>query len=163
MSAVCILTPTIIAAWPAISAAVAGAAAVLGFSVAKEGARAFNESAAVSEGLQQAEQTTVEVEVENAEVLGENIAAEREIVLIKGDVRVRVCRDLRGAFKVCVDGKGQSREELEEIGQRVVQKVTQMYVYNKVMTELKNKGFTVVNEGVSEDETVHIHVRQQVI
>ena len=149
--------------WPAISAAVAGAAAALGFSLAREGARAYSEAVAGVEGLQGAAQATVEVAVENSEVLGENIATEQEIVLVKGDTRVRVCRDLRGSFKVCVDGSGQSREELRKVGEHVVEKITQMYVYNKVMTELKDKGFTIVNEGVAEDETVHIHVRQQVL
>jgi hypothetical protein len=161
MSAVFILTPTIIAAWPAISAAVAGAAAVLGFAVAREGARAYGEVKAGVMGSLQEEQRSVEVAVENSEVLGEELATAQEIVLVRDDVRVRIGRDLRGAIRVCVDGKGRSREELQLVGERVVQKITQMYVYNKVMTELKNKGFTVVNEGVAEDETVHIHVRQQ--
>ena len=140
-----------------------GAAAALGFSVAREGVCAYSEVAAGVEAAQHAAQTTVEVEVENCEVLGQSIATEQEIVLVKGDVRVRISRDLRGGLKVCAEGEGRSREELREIGEQVVGKVTQMYVYNKVMTELKNKGFTVVNEGVAEDETVHIHVRQQVV
>ncbi|NLW50734.1 MAG: DUF1257 domain-containing protein [Candidatus Brocadiaceae bacterium] len=162
MSAVCILTPTIIAGWPMISAAVAGAAAALGFSMAREGVRASVEAAAAVQAGQE-EQTTVEVEVENSEVLGESLAGEQELVLVRDSVRVRISRDLRGALKVCVEGAGRGSEELREIGRQVVDKVTQMYVYNRVMTELKNKGFTVIQEGVAQDETVHIHVRRQAV
>ena len=39
MSCVCILTPVVIAAWPAFSAAVVAAATSLGYTIVKEGIR----------------------------------------------------------------------------------------------------------------------------
>jgi hypothetical protein len=38
--------------------------------------------------------------------------------------------------------------------------MTQCFVYNKVMTEMKAKGFQVVNEEIMGDESVRIHVRR---
>jgi len=155
MSAVCILAPAIIAGWPAISAAVAGAATALGISVVHEGMEAAAQTVA-------ARAERVELTVEDCEIIGQSLATEQQVVLVKEDVTLRVSRDARGQCKVSVEGAGHSREELRAIGDEFVQKLTQMYVYNKVMTELRNKGFTVVSEAVGEDQTVHLHVRQQI-
>jgi ABC-type transporter MlaC component len=113
--------------------------------------------------VQAAEARTVELTVEDCEVVGQSLATEEQIVLVKDDVTLRVSRDTRGRCKVSVTSVGRSTSQLREIADEFVQKLTQMYVYNKVMTELRNKGFTVVSETVAEDDTVHIHVRQQVV
>lgn len=155
MPGVCILAPAIVAGWPAISAAVAGAAAALGISVVQEGVEGAAQT--VSARVQR-----VELTVEDCEVVGQSLATEEQAVLAKGDVRLRVFRDARGHCKVSVEGRGHSREELRAMGDEFVQRLTQMYVYNRVMTELKKRGFTVISEEVAGDESVHIHVRQHV-
>jgi hypothetical protein len=153
MSAILILTPAVIAAWPAIAAACAGAAAALGMSVAQEAAESFRETKT---------DHSVQVEVENSEVLAQGIATGQRMVMTRGDMTVRVERDARGQVRVCVDGKAHSREELEAFGRQVAQKITQMFVYNRVMTEIKNKGFAVVQEEMDANEAVRIHVRRHV-
>jgi len=153
MSGICILAPAVIAAWPAISAAVAGVAAALGMSVVKEGEEEFRTHAAV--------ENKVELSLENSEVVSETLVSGEEMVLVKGNIRVRVFRDERGQCGVCVEGVGRSKSELRAFGEEVAGKITQMFVYNKVMTEMKNKGFTVVKDEITADETVHIHVRNQ--
>jgi len=157
MSAVCILTPAIIAGWPAISAAVAGAATSMGIAVVRESAVGVRKALAARVACHDA----VELTIEDCEVVAEGLAAEEQIVLAKGDVTLRVFRNARGKCKVVAEGKSHSRQELRELGEQLVEKMTQVYVYNKVMTELKNRGFTVIAEEVGEDEAVHIHVRQQ--
>lgn len=157
MSAVCILAPAIIGGWPAISAAVAGAAAALGMAVAKEGQEAAGEVSAAVEAA-----NSVEVEVENSEIVGQTVQTGQQIVLVQGDIRVRIYRDERGQLRVSVSGEGRSNAELQAVGEQVVNKVSQMFVYNKVMTELKSKGFTVVAQQQGEDEAVRIHVRHRV-
>ncbi len=151
MSAVLILTPVIVSSWPAIAAAVAGAATSMGFA-AKE---SISEAMAAQE-----EQNSVEVEVEASEVLGENVATGQEIVLTKGNVELRVKRDERGRCTICAKGKGHSKVELQQMAEEFSQKMVQCYTYNRVATELKNKGFQVVNEEMMEDEAVRIHVRR---
>lgn len=151
MSAVLILTPVIVSSWPAIAAAVAGAATSMGFA-AKE---SISEAMAVEE-----EQNSVEVEVEASEVLSENVATGQEIVLTKDNVELRVKRDERGRCTVCANGKGHSKAELQKMADEFSQKMVQCYTYNRVATELKNKGFQVVNEEMMEDEAVRIHVRR---
>ena len=63
MSAVCILAPVVIAAWPAFSAAVVAAATSLGYQVASEvNAQAFSATAQNKSNL-------VRLEIERSEVV----------------------------------------------------------------------------------------------
>ena len=156
MSTVVILAPVIISNWPAITAAVAGAAAALG-CVVKESVREQvqqQEAAAVEQ--------SVEVELAESEVLTQNMVTDKEIVLTKGKVELRVRRDERGRCTVCAKGIGHSKAELKQMAEEFTQKMTQCFVYNRVASELKNKGFQVVNEEVMKDESIRIHVRRWV-
>lgn len=155
MSAVLILTPVIVAGWPTIVAAVAGAASALGLMVKET----VKQDIAQQE---QAAQQSVEVELANSEVITKNLALEKEIVLTKGDIEIRVGRDERGRCTVCVKGKGRTKVELKKIAEEFSQKMTQCFVYNRVATELKNKGFQMVNEEVMEDRSIRINVRRWV-
>ena len=158
MSAVLILTPLIVGGgWPAISAAAAGAAVALGLTVRST---AKEEIAEAAEQEKVAVKNSVEVEVKNSEVL-ENVATEQQIVLQgKGGVEVRVKRDARGRCVVCASGKGKTKAELKAFAERFTERMTQCFVYNRVMTELKAKGFQVMSEERAKDETVNIRVRQ---
>ena len=155
MSAVLILTPVVIGGWPTIVAAVAGAASALGL-VVKE---TVKQDIAQQE---QAAQQSVEVELSNSEVITKNLALEKEIVLTKGDIEIRVGRDERGRCSICVKGKGRTKAELKQMAEEFSQKMTQCFVYNRVATELRNKGFQMVNEEVMDDKSIRINVRRWV-
>jgi len=154
MSTVLVLTPVVIASWPAITAAVAGAAAALGFATKQ----------AVQELVKQDQQVEakqeVEVELHQSEVVAGQIKVGQEIVLSKGNVEIRVRRDERGRCVVCAAGKGLSKAELRQIAEQFAQRVTQCFVYDKVMRELKAKNFNVVNEEVTANQDIRIHVRR---
>lgn len=154
MSAVLILAPAIIAGWPAITAAVAGAAAAMGMSIARE----------VKEEREYAEKkrdqvTRVELDMEQSEILESSVTAGDQIVLAKDDMTVRISRDEYGQLRFHVDGINRSRRELERFGRQVMEKVTQTYVYNRLVTELKRRNIEVMSEEVTEDKSVHIYVR----
>ena len=156
MSAILILTPLIVGGgWTAMSAAAAGAAVALGLTVrstAQEEIAAAAETAVVK--------NSVEVEVKNSEIL-QNVATEQQIVLqAKGGVEVRVKRDARGRCVVCASGKGKTKAELKAFAERFTERMTQCFVYNRVMTELKSRGFQVMNEERMEDESLRINVRR---
>jgi hypothetical protein len=84
---------------------------------------------------------------------------EEELVVEREGVQVIFSRDARGALRLCVEGEGHSKQELRQIGQEVLDRVTQQYVYHRVVTELKERHMTIVDEEVSEDRTVRIRVR----
>jgi Protein of unknown function (DUF1257) len=153
MSAVLILTPVIISSWPMIATAVAGAASAMGLLI-KESAKEM-----AKEGQAQAERR-VEVELSDSEVLAESMTTDQEIVLTKGTIELRVRRDERGRCSVCAKGIGRSDAELRQTAQEFTQKLTQCFVYDKVMRELKTKEFQVVNEDLTEDGSIRIHVRR---
>jgi hypothetical protein len=151
MSAVCILAPAVIAGWPAISAAVAGAATALGMNMIQEAREVVQESEKV-------QARTVEVALENSEVLQQQMRTGEEILMTRGKMRIRVFRDERGQCRVCVSGEG-SKRELEALGREVAGRITQIFIYNKVMTELRGRKFEVTREEVAADQTVRLHVR----
>jgi ABC-type transporter MlaC component len=156
MSAVLVLTPIIIASWPAITVAVAGAASAMGLAVS-EAVKNFDKGKQNNKVERQ-----VEVTLSESEVITKNMTTDQEIVLRKGDIELRVRRDERGRCSVCAKGTGRSQAELKQVATEFVQKLTQCFVYDKLMRELKNKEFQVVNEEVMEDESIRIHVRRWV-
>jgi len=155
MSTIIILTPVIIGGWPMISAAVAAAAVGMGLN-AREKVKEISQEVEVDANQ------VVEVEVENSEVLKSQVASGKEIVLTKDGITLRVTRDERGKCKICAEGKGYSKVELKLFAEEFTQKVTQCFVYNNTVTELKSKNFQMINEEVMEDGTIRVHVRRWV-
>lgn len=157
MSTVMILTPVIIANWPAISVAVAGAATALGLVAQK------TEQREVSTEVRQGQEVQVaETELADSQVLTQGLATNQRIVLTKGSMRIVVERDARGRCKVCASGKGLTKAQLKQAAEEFTEKLTQCFVYDKVMQQIKSKRFQVVNEEVMQDDSIRIHVRRTV-
>jgi hypothetical protein len=150
MSTVVVLAPIIIANWPMISAAVGAAVGTMGFAMLRK-------EEAVTQRT--ATKTREEIEVDNSEILPSTTGAEEQIVVEREGVRAIFTRDARGALRVCMEGTRQSRSELRRLGQELIDRVTQQYVYHRVVTELKARNMTIVDEEVTEDRTVKIRVR----
>ena len=151
MSTVIVLAPIIIASWPAISAAVAAAVGTMGFTVARATTAA---QAAQANAMERAE-----IEVPESEVLESSVGTGEEIVVERDGVRALFSRDARGGLKVCVEGRGRSKAELRKIGEDLLGRVTQQYVYHRIVTELKDRNMAIVDEEVAPDRTVKIRVR----
>ncbi len=152
MSSIVVITPVVIASWPVISAAITAAVGSIGFSIAR------------GSGGQQAtvrvqEKVTAEIEVEDSEILKESAGAGESMVVEREGIRATFSRDTRGALKVCMEGHGYSKTELKKVGQELVERVTQQYVYHRVVTELKQRKMNIVDENVAADRTVTIRVR----
>jgi hypothetical protein len=150
MSAVVVVTPLVIASWPVITAAVTAAISTMGFSVAR--------------GLDRARQMNLtrsrtEIEVEDSEILNEASGLSEELVVEREGIRAVFTRDERGALKVCLEGEGYSKSQLRQIGEELIGRVTQQFVYHRVMTELKERRMNVVDEEMTEDRTIKIRVR----
>jgi len=152
MSAVIDLEPLISAYWPEIEAAAVAAATALGLTE--------EEKASLETKVQDPAVNTVEVELAGREEVKQNLHTGQEIVLTRGGVVLKVRRDERGRCSVCATGKGQTEAQLRALAEEFAEKMTQSFVYNRVMTELKAKGFQVVNEEMAKDDSVRIHVRR---
>jgi len=153
MSSVIVITPLIIAGWPIITAAVTAAVGSMGFSIVA--GVDLNATSSVKGQTK----TRAEIEVEDSEILAESAGRGGEIVVVRDDVRCIFTRDARGALKLCVEGEGHSKAELKRIGEELIGRVTQQYVYHRVVTELQDRGMAIVDEQVTADRTVKIRVR----
>jgi hypothetical protein len=58
-----------------------------------------------------------------------------------------------------VTGNGQSDETLRALGEELSQAVVQQYVYQKLMEQMRARGFNVVEEKVNEDRSIRLKVR----
>lgn len=151
MSTVMVITPIIIANWPAITAAVTAAVGSIGFATVQQGSI---ESRGATTGTNREE-----IEVEDSDILQGTAGTSEQIVVERDGVRAIFSRDARGALKLCMEGNGLSKAELRRLGEELIGRVTQQYAYHRIVTELKQRNMTIVDEQVTKDQTVKIRVR----
>jgi hypothetical protein len=150
MSSVIVVAPLIIASWPVISAAIAAAIGTMGFTTVK----ALNAARTTGSRTNRAE-----IEVEESEILAETAGTDQQIVVERDGVRAIFSRDARGALKVCMEGEHLSKTQLQQIGEELIGRVTQQYAYHRIVTELKERRMTIVDEELAADQTVKIRVK----
>lgn len=149
MSAVCILTPVVIAAWPAFSAAVSAAAVTLGYQVVSE-----VQNVETVEVRQQ-----VQLEIAQSEIVTGTLGRDQRLQLVRGNITVTFSRDSRGRASICVTGEGHTDTELQALGEELSQRVVQQYVYQRLMDEMRSRGYNVVDEQVDENQAIRLKVR----
>lgn len=150
MSTVMVITPIIIANWPAITAAVTAAVGTMGFAALQEtevGGRV---------GVTTARE---EIDLEDSEILQSAAGTGEEIVVERDGIRATFSRDARGQLKLCLEGGGLTKSQLRKLGEELIGRVTQQYAYHRIVTELKERNMTIVDEQVTQDQTVKIRVR----
>jgi hypothetical protein len=151
MSCVIVVAPIVIANWPIITAAVTAAVASMGFNVLSSAANTSVQS-------KQQGRNRVNIDLEDSEILQDS-ASGQQIVVEKDGIRAIFSRDERGALKLCMEGDTHSKADLQRIGQELIDRVTQQYVYHRVVSELKERNMAIVDEEVTADRTVKIRVR----
>ena len=151
MSSVLVVAPLVVASWPLLSAAITAAVGTMGFAAAQ------NQGPHVRQITDP--KTRAEIELEDSEILAGSGGDRR------GDGR-RARRHPRhlqprraGRLKLCVEGSGHSKAELKRIGEALVGRVTQQYAYHRLVSELKERQMTILEERVGEDQAIHIRVR----
>lgn len=153
MSCVCILTPVVIAAWPAFSAAVVAAATSLGYQVVSEINKDVRATAAPKQS------GSVSLEIPRSEVVTSQLARDQRLAVTRDGVTVTFSRDARGKATLCVTGNGQTDDELRALGKELSQCVVQQYVYRKLMDEMQARGFVVVEEETDQSRAIRLKVR----
>lgn len=150
MSCVCVLTPVLIAAWPAFSAAVVSAAASLGYEVV---------SARKSHSVEGQQPLEVKLEVPQSEIVTEQLGRDQRISVTRAGVTVTFSRDARGKAEACVTGDGHSKEDLRALGEELSGRVVQQYVYQRLMSEIQARQFVVVEEETDSNRSIRLKVR----
>lgn len=152
MSAVCVLTPVVIAAWPAFSAAVVAAASSLGYQIASA---ASNSQPATAE----AKPGRVELQIEQSELVTDQLGRDQRISVTREGVTITFSRDARGRASLCVTGANYTDDQLRAMGEELSQRVVQKYVYQRLMDEIRARQFMVVEEEVDETNAIRLKVR----
>jgi hypothetical protein len=153
MSCVCILTPVVIAAWPAFSAAVVAAATSLGYQIVSEtGKRGHTAVAAEQSGK-------ISLEIPQSELVTSHLGRDQRLAVTRDGVTVTFSRDARGKASLCVTGSGQSDDVLRALGEELSGRVVQHYVYQKLMDEMRTRGFVVVEEETDTNHAIRLKVR----
>jgi hypothetical protein len=153
MSAVCILAPVVIAGWPAFSAAVMAAAASLGYQVASEAAKP------IRTGAENKQSGSVSLEIPRSEVVTDQLGRDQRIAVTREGVTVTFSRDARGKAALCVTGSGQDAATLRALGEELSQAVVQQYVYQKLLDEMRSRGFVLVEQETHHDRSIRLKVR----
>jgi hypothetical protein len=58
-----------------------------------------------------------------------------------------------------VTGSGHTEEALRALGEELSRAVVQQYVYQKLLDEIRARGFVLVEQQTTEDRTIHLKVR----
>lgn len=154
MSAIAILAPVVITAWPAFGAAVVAAAASMGYVVSEEAVtQVMGGRSAVSASRQ------VSLEIPRSEVVTDGLGRDQRIAVTRDGVTVEFSRDARGKASLCVKGEGRTEAELQALGTELSQRVVQQYVYKRVMDEMQRRQFHVVEEEVDQNQAIHLRIR----
>ncbi len=153
MSCVCILTPVVIAAWPALSAAVVAAATSMGYTIV-QGAQDIAENRAESE----TKSRSVELEIANSTVVTERLGRDQRITVAREGLTITFGRDARGRASLCVGGDG-TEAELRAQGEALSQRVVQQFVYQKLKQEMEARQYLLVEEEIDENQRIRLKVR----
>ena len=154
MSCVCILTPVVIAAWPAFSAAVVAAATSLGYAIVEDRTRE-KQSGKVTETGQHA----INLEIEQSEIVTGQLGRDQRIRVTRQGVTVTFSRDARGRASICVTGEGYTDDELRTLGEELSRRVVQKYVHQRLLDEIRARQFVVVEEEIDESQAIRLKVR----
>ncbi len=149
----CILTPLVIVAWPAFSAAVMAAATSLGYAVVEETTRA-NEPARKSKTVNH-----IDLEIPQSEVVMDALNRDQSVSVRRDGVTVTFARDARGRAALCVTGQGYHEAELRARGEELSRRVVQKYVYHRLMEEMRARQFVVVEEEIDASQAIRLKVR----
>ena len=151
MSMIVILAPLIASAWPSLASAIFGSVSAMGYSVLDPKELRNNKV-----------KTCVEIDVKNSNVISEFIKNKQTITVEKNNILVSFQKGADNRCKITVMGEGKTDAELKQIGEEISKVVTQKYVYNKIMSELQQREFSIVEEKVEEDNTIRINARRYV-
>ena len=150
MSVCFIVVPAAVAVgWPVLTGVISAACAAMGF----HGVQATSQQGATPLVAEREQGVEFELAAARAQELGSE-----SLTLSDGEVKAVFYRDERGQCKLHVGGK-KSEPELIEIGRTLLQRVRQQLTYQRVMDELKQKGYTVVEEQVASDQSIRLRVR----
>ena len=160
MSCAIVVIPAVVAAWPVLLPVLSAAVSACGYAICRHLEMDLDAATQTQTRRAKTTRTEVEVSLEQSEVLTEAMNRETALTATKGDIQVTISRDARGQLRVCAAGENVPKHVLHEEAQELTNRIVQQYAYHRLMTELKQRGFQVSGESVSEDQRIRLTVRR---
>jgi hypothetical protein len=154
MSLVFIVIPVALG-YPALLGAAVAVASASGFTLIEQAAGLLSKTSEKAASCE-------EIEMESSAELADLLQAEGSFTLQKDDLEITFVKSQEsGKVKMIVTGsEARPHEELQAIGRKVLDDIMQRYAYDRLMKELKDKGFQVAQESVESDGTIRFTVRK---
>lgn len=160
MSTILVLAPIIAGAWPVYASLVTGVAISMGYSLVKSQNELYGETGCAANA--EAE-LTEEVDIQSTQKIVATMKDGDSLKFVNAKYELTFIKDPRGVCKCqvkCAPGTRSTKTELKREAQKVINKVTQTYVYNKLKTELAQKGYNIISDDATAGENIKITVRK---
>jgi len=161
--------PLVLTTWPVLVPILTSAVTSLGYALTANGVHALNECIQEdAEGIQDYEQDLShqrireEITLDDSEILADAQSRGETLTIEKDNIKATFHRDVRGTLRLTIDAVGLSKVQVRQLGDELIGRVTQQYAYNRLVTEMKERGMEIVEETVEEDDTVKIRVRNTI-
>lgn len=150
--------PIIIGSVSLLNNAFTNVAATLGYSVVGTvGSSLFK---GIKQQKVQPDQITVVIPFEESNIFEEQRVGKKGLKFTKEGISISLFKDERGKYSLKLSATGRTEDELKTIGTDLKERITQQYVYHKVLTGLKSKRYVVVNEEINQERTVRVVLRR---
>ena len=149
MSGIVVVSPLLLAA-PVVMAAATAAAGSLGFTVCSDKVEELIPATDV--------ENNVGFDVTEAPGLKDLLQQQGQLILQRDDATV-VIREKGSGVHMEVRGLAEE-SALEELGRDLLQSINQHYAYDRVVSDLKSRGFEALDEEVEEDGTIRLKLRR---
>lgn len=151
MSAVCILAPIVIVAWPSFAATVMAAATSLGYAALEDTGQAHADRRARGSN-------SVELDIPQSDIISSQLDRDQRISVSRDGITITFSRDARGKAALCATGTHHSKEQLRAAGEALSNRVVQQHVYERLMAEMHSRGYTVVEEAAEANQSIRLRI-----
>ena len=159
MSTVIVIAPVVVTSWPMLVTAITAVVSTLGYAAVADAQQEITQDCMDCFEDEKELQMSEEFTLENSEILAAARDRGETMTIVNGNVRATFHRDERGTLRLTINAVGLTKAEIRKVGDELIGRVTQQYAYNRLVTEMKERGMEIVEETVEEDDTVRIRVR----
>ena len=159
MSCVLVVAPVVVTSWPMLVTAITAVVSTLGYAAVADVEQEILQDSLECLEDEKELQMSEEFTLENSEILAEARDRGETMTIVNGNIRATFHRDTRGTLRLTINAVGLSKAEIRKIGDELIGRVTQQYAYNRLVTEMRERGMEIIEETVEEDDAVRIRVR----
>ena len=141
-----------------IAAPALATASVAALQLAGRAAARIMEMELLEQGAGAAAGNSVDIGLETVAEVAAGTSVGQTLTFARGGVTVTFYQNLDGEARIQATGEA-GAEELRAVAEEVARRLAQQYAYHRLVTEMKARGMSIVDEEVERDGTVRMQVR----